>query len=290
MLPAWLRDPSYPSIPVAQQRAAVSFRDKMLARIHGCLGEDLLRQKVQSRRGLWQSLEPRVRIASTAVLLLAVAATNRLVMIAAVHVFLLVAAWLSGVPVRWFFRRVWLTTLAFTGVVALPAALAWVTPGKAVWTLGGGIYFTRQGLAAAVMLIARAAASLGLIQLLLVTTAWPVFTRVLRSFGLPASLVMVLDLCYRFLFVFLALLADFCDGCKSRLVGGEKCQQAYQWIGATLAGMVRLALAFAGDIADAMYARGYSGAVADLTRRKVAVLDIVWLAGIILLAYIVMEA
>lgn len=287
MLPPWLREVSYPVLPVPRC-GKMSFRDKMRSRIHAALSDDVLRQSVSGRGGLWQGVEPRTRVIGTAIMLVAVAFTRSLAMLAAVHLLLLAGALFSHIPLRWFCRRVWLITLAFTGLVAVPAIFSMVTPGQTIWQMGG-VGVTQQGVHTATLLLLRAAASLGLVQLLLATTPWPVFTRTLGNFGLPAPLITVLDLCYRFLFVFFALLAGFCEGRQSRLVGREDQRQAYHWIGSAIAGMVRLCLAYAGEIGEAMYARGYSGNGGKAAPQCVGGRDILWLLGMLALAAAVVE-
>lgn len=286
MLPAWLREASYPVL-APPRGGQTSFRDKMRRRIEVVFTDDSVRQNARGQAGLWQGLEPRVKMVGTAALLIAVAFAHSLVMLTAVHMLLIAAVLFSRLPLAWFCRRVWLITLAFTGLVAVPAIFAAITPGDIIWQMGG-VGVSRQGVVSAALLVMRAAASLGLVQLLLATTSWPVITRALGNFGLPAPLITVLDLCYRFLFIFLALLACFCEGRQSRLVGREDQRQAYQWIGSAVAGMARLCLAYAGEIGEAMYARGYSGNARMVLSQHVGGGDILWLAGMLIMAVAVM--
>ncbi len=272
-LPTWLASGETGPLPAAKHRwRRADYLTKTLADIQKIMAEDVLQTGIAARAGFLQACEPRVKVAGTALLLLAVALTASLSALAAVHGLLFLAALAAGIGPRPYLVRTWLPALIFAGLPVLPAVFSWVTPGEplyivhsgAVWqagplTLPAELAVTRQGLTAAAMVLLRAAASLGLVVLLVKTTRWPVLTKALQSLGIPAVFVMVLELAYRYLFLFLLLLADYLLGRRSRLVGGEKPLMKLAWIGGTLAGFLRLAGEYSQEIAAAMQARGFGG-------------------------------
>ncbi|HWQ61735.1 MAG TPA: CbiQ family ECF transporter T component, partial [Negativicutes bacterium] len=150
-------------------------------------------------------------MAAAVLLLLAVALTVSLSALAVFHGLLLLAALVSGIGPRPYLLRTWLPALIFAGLAVLPAIFSWVTPGTplivlysgAEWrvgplTLPAELAVTRQGLTSAAMVLLRAAASLGLVVLLVKTTRWPALTKALQSLGMPTVFVMVLELAYRY--------------------------------------------------------------------------------------------
>ena len=84
----------------------------------------------------------------------------------------------------------------------------------------------------------RSAASLGLVVLLVKSTRWALLTKAMGRLGVPNIFIMVLDLTYRYLFLFLLLFTDYLWGRKSRLVGVESNGEQLAWIGSALAGFL----------------------------------------------------
>ncbi len=294
-LPTWLSTGEPSPLPAAKRRwRRADYLTQTLADIQSIMAEDMLQTGVAARPGLLQPLEPRVKIAGTVLLLLAVALTASIPALAAVHGLLLLTAIASGIGPRAYLIRVWLPALIFAGLVVLPAAFSWVTPGDPLLyvyrgaerhigplALPADLAVTRQGLAAAAMVLLRSAASLGLVILLVKTTRWPVLTKAIQALGIPAVFVMVLELTYRYLFLFLLLLADFLLGRRSRLVGGETAMAKLEWIGGTLAGFLRLAGEYSREIAAAMTARGFGGAGQHAPAVRPGLGEAVYLAAVI---------
>lgn len=272
-LPTWLAIGEKSPLPAPKCRwRRADYLLKTLGDIQRIMAEDMLQTGVASRPGLLQTLEPRLKVVGTLLLLLAVALTASLPVLAAVQGLLLGAALASGIGPRPYFVRAWLPAFVFAGLVVLPAIFSWVTPGVPIfvvysgseWRLGplvlpAELSVTRQGLAAAAMVLLRAAASLGLVVLLVKTTRWPVLTKAFQALGIPGVFVMVLELAYRYLFLFLLLLTEYLFGRRSRLVGGEPSLAKLEWVGGTLAGFLRLAGEYSQEIAAAMQARGFNG-------------------------------
>jgi ABC-type cobalt transport system, permease component CbiQ and related transporters len=272
-LPTWLATDGNNPLPAAKHcwRRA-DYLTKTLAGIQKIMAEDMLQTGTAAYPGFLQSVEPRVKVAGTLLLLLAVALGTSVLALAAVHGMIVLAALASGIGLRSYLARTWLPVLAFTGLVVLPAILNWVTPGDAIFVIYRGavspvgflalpaeLAVTRQGLTVAAMVLMRAAASLGLVLLLVRTTRWPVLTKAFQALGIPAIFVMVLELTYRYLFLFLLLLTDYLLGRRSRLVGTEPAMGKLEWVGGTLAGFLRLAGEYSREIAAAMQARGFNG-------------------------------
>ena len=75
-------------------------------------------EEVAKQTGLLQSLDPRVKIVAILPLILMVALARQLRVIVALFLFAIGLALLSKVPMNTLAKRVWLTVLAFTGIVA----------------------------------------------------------------------------------------------------------------------------------------------------------------------------
>lgn len=268
--------------------------------VHQVIVENLYQTDVRVRSSFLQRLEPRVKVLSALFLLVMSALTRDLFSLAVFQGVLLLVAWLSGLRLKSYLGRVWLPALGFSGVAVLPAIFSWITPGDAWFfvyhdfslqigslMLPRELAVTQQGLTVAAFVLLRTVTSLGLVVLLMATTRWSMVTKALGKLGMPAILVMVLDMTYRYLFLFLLLLGDYILGRKSRVVGGERYRSALSWVGAALAGFLRLIVEYSREISAAMIARGYTGEshselLQPFTAREACFFSVVVILGIVL--------
>ena len=100
-------------------------------------------EETARRRGLLQSLDPRVRLVGLLALVIAVVVSRRIEVVAAMFGVAILLALLSRVSLVTLLTRVWLIVLGFTGVIAIPALFT--TPGRAVLA-SGNLAITEQGL------------------------------------------------------------------------------------------------------------------------------------------------
>lgn len=291
-MPAWLEKTEQRDLPPAGMRwRRTDYLEKTLDDIHRIMAEDMYQSGLINSEGVLQRLDPRVKVAGIAFLLLAVAITRSLGSLLAMHGLLVFFASWSGMGLIAYLKRVWGPALLFAGVAMLPGIINWVTPGDAVFTIYQGVAWrigplalpvdltvTKQGIAAGCFVLLRAAASLGLVALLVKTTRWAVLTKALGIFGLTQVFVMVLDLTYRYLFLFLLLLTDYLLGRKSRLVGVERHSGIMAWIGGALAGFFRIVWEYSQEISAAMQARGYTGENHQVITTRVGTLDVCFLS------------
>lgn len=298
-IPVWLRQNDIIALPdaVSPKRKA-DYLHKTLADIQHVLAEDMYAASVARKQGVLQRLDPCVKVLGLLVLIVCAALSRDLPALVMLNVFLAVLAFISGIRPGAYFYRVWLPTLMFVGITMLPALFSWITPGEPVLVLWRGLQvsvgrfalpenlsITRQGSLAAAFVICRAAASLGLVTLLVKTTPWTLITKAIHKLGVPELLVMVLDVTYRYLFLFLFLLSDYLLGRRSRLVGVESSRGKLYWVGGTIAGFFRISMEYSREVAYALQCRGYRpGAIGKtaicLTWQEALFLAIIALLGL----------
>src|SRR5450756_942204 len=71
---------------------------RTVAQITGALDQSLFAERIAQGPGLLQSLDPRVKLISTLLLLLAASLSRSIPVIAALSVMMLILAWRSAVP------------------------------------------------------------------------------------------------------------------------------------------------------------------------------------------------
>lgn len=266
--PSWLNSAGQEPLPKPKPKwttRRTPFFDNMLADINHAISEDFSTAHFPVRsRGL-QRLHVNTKIAAFVILLLIAASTREISWLIALHTGIGMAAFFSGITLREYVARTWLPAITFAGIAVFPSIFSGITPGEAWYILSIGkwsIVVTRQGVTGAFFVFLRATVSLGLIMLLIKTTRWPIITAALREIGFPAVVVAILDLTYRYLFLFLLLLAEYVLGRKSRVVGKTLSHNNISWIGSSLAGFFRLTDQYSSDITLALVSRGYNGAFA----------------------------
>jgi cobalt/nickel transport system permease protein len=272
-----------------------NYLEKTLKKIHVILSEDN-RSVLNNQDGLLQKLEPHMKVTGLLTIILLAALTQNLVFLMTLNSIILFAALQSHIRLSDYFVRIWLPIFLFTGIAVLPGIINWVTPGEPLYTIYSNLTFsghfftlpteltiTRQGVKAALFVILRSAASLGIAMLLIKTTRWSVLTKVLAKYGLSNIIVTILDMTYRYIYLFLFIFMDYVLGRKSRLVGLETQSSKIAWIGGTISDFLRITLEYSQDIQYALESRGYTGIYYAEAKGPLHLIDFCFAAAIIIL-------
>jgi cobalt/nickel transport system permease protein len=237
-------------------------------------------EQVAFSGGALQRVDPRVKVAGLFALIIVVAASRRLSVIAALFVLAAILAATSNVRMGRLAGWVWLPVLFFTGGIALPAIF--LTPGQPI-ALFGFATVTEQGLRAAAFLIGRAETAATLSALLVLTTPWPWVLKSLRVFRCPMIVVAILGMTYRYIFVILQTALEMFEARQSRTVGvlppAERRRLASSAVGVLLSKSVQMS----GEVHLAMRSRGFRGEIHLLQDFRARAIDWCWLAGFALL-------
>ncbi|MEP7355237.1 MAG: cobalt ECF transporter T component CbiQ [Acidobacteriota bacterium] len=252
------------------------FVQHTLEGLHDALDRALSADRSAQTRGLLQRLDPRVKVAGMAVLILACAMASKLWVIAAAFVLAISLALISSISVWSLVTKVWLATLTFSGALALPALF--ITPGTPVYQLPIVHWeVTRQGLTSAAYLVLRAETSATLAMVLVFTTPWAHVLKALRMFRVPVVFVVILGMACRYILLLLETTHEMFESRKSRTVGAltrsEQRRIAIQSTGALLSRTVYLS----DEVFLAMQSRGFRGEVHILDDFRMKHLD--WLAS-----------
>jgi len=220
----------------------------------------LYAESMAARSGLLQPVDPRVKVAGLLALVIAVSWAAKPGVIAALFVLATLAAVLSRLSIAHLAARVWLSALAFTGALAVPAVF--LTPGRLLYHVPGlGWPVTAQGLTTAAYLILRVEAAATLALLLIFTTPWTHVLKALRTLRVPVVFVVVLGMTCRYIFLMLETAHEMFESRKSRTVGeltpADRRRLAVSSAGVLLSKTVQLS----GEVYLAMQARGFRGEV-----------------------------
>jgi len=258
-----------------------SYIERTIASLIAASERAAIAEQVAFSKGALQRVDARVKVAGLFALIIVVAASRRLGVIAALFVIAAILAAASNIRMRRLAGWVWLPVLFFTGAIALPAIF--LTPGRPI-AFFGVIAITEQGLRAAAFLIGRAETASTFSALLVLTTPWPWVLKALRIFRCPMIVVAILGMTYRYIFVILQTALEMFEARQSRTVGilppSERRRLASSAAGVLLSKSVQMS----GEVHQAMRSRGFRGEIHLLQDFRARATDWCWLAGFALLA------
>lgn len=210
--------------------------------------------------GLLQRLDPRVKLVGVLALVVTVALARNLATLAALLLLSLAGAAVSRLPLRLLVTRVWLGTLALTGIIAIPALFT--TPGDAWGAVPGvGWVVTAQGATSAAYLILRVATAATLAFLLVFTTPWSHVLKALRIFRVPAVAVVVLGMTWRYILLLLQAAHRMFEARRSRGVGPLAGRERRRVTTAAAGVLLDRSMRLSQDVFLAMQSRGFRGEV-----------------------------
>ena len=239
--------------------------------------DDLSRQP-----GLLQGLDPRVKTASFLLLVVTAGLLRSLSLLTVLFVIALVLVFFSRIPFAFFLKRVLLFIPLFTAVIAIPALFT--TPGTSLWHIGDHVSVTQQGLLSAAFLFARVTDSLSLGILLVLTTRWTDLLAALRWFRLPALIVSIVGMTYRYIFLFLHTANNIFMARRSRTIARFSGAANRHWLAQVLAATLAKSQYLGEEVYLTMLARGYSGEVLTLDNLRTRRCDLLWLAATLVIA------
>ena len=270
----------------SNRRRRKSFVEKTIRSLLEAMQHTLFAEDMAAADGLLQRLDPRVKLIGIGALILAAIAVGRIPVLAGIFLAAVLLALLSHVPVRVLATRLWIGVGAFTGAIALPAIF--LTPGQIIYRLPGLDWpVTQQGLTASAFLVLRAETAATLSVLLILSTLWTQLLAAFRSFRLPAVLVAILGMTYRYMFLFLQIARDMFESRESRLVGVLAPPDRRRLAAASAGVLLGKSLQLSAEVHTAMQARGFRGHIRLLDERELGWGNRLQAAGFVAFAAVV---
>jgi cobalt ECF transporter T component CbiQ len=226
--------------------------------------------------GLLQSLDPRVKLVSFLVFIVGVSLVHSLPVLGGIFVLIILLSLASKISPGFFLKRVLIFVPVFTLVIAIPALF--LTHGQPLVHILGKIVITRQGALSAGFLLLRVTNSLSLGVLLVLTTPWANVLAALRWARMPALIVDILGMTYRYMFLLLHSANAMFLARRSRVIGSFSGSENRRWLGRALATTMVKSQKLSEDVYLAMLARGYQGEVRVLRGFRLQRRDFLWIA------------
>jgi cobalt/nickel transport system permease protein len=236
------------------------FVERTVESLFKTLESSVLAEELARTAGFLQGLDARVKVAGLGSLVIAAATVHRFSMLVALFVAAIVIAVASRVPLRILAATVWIPSLAFSGLIALPAIF--VVGNSVAFTLPLiGLRITHEGLLSAGLLLLRVESAATFSALIVLTTPWTRVLRALRFFLVPVTVVVILGMTYRYIFLLLRTVQEMFESHRSRLVGELAGTERRRLASATVGVLLARSFQLSSQIHSAMLARGFHGEV-----------------------------
>ena len=262
---------------------AFGYLRRSLRQMNRAMAEELVTERLASRPGFWQRLDPRTKLVSTLALILAASISGSPRVLLALWGLTVWLMAVSRLPVLRLQGRIWGFIPLITLLAALPATLNLVADGTPLVCLyesaGGGtgwgffagpdrIFVTVQGCRAALLLTLRVGLSVSLGVLLVSTTPAGRLIGSLSGLRVPPLLVFIVEMAYRYLVLLLQVSTEMYEARRLRTVGELSGKLKRELVGSSIGALFARSMALADEVYLAMCARGYTGRVAagDLPR------------------------
>lgn len=209
-----------------------------------------------------QRRDARIKTASFLFLLLSVLFVKNIYLILGIYLFVLLLTCTSGINLGFFLKRTWIFIPLFSLFIAIPSLLSIFSPGEPLFVFNVfhlNIIVTKQGLSAAAIFISRVITSVSIVVLLTLTTRHTELLKVLRFFLVPQIFVMILSMCYRYIYLFAEIIENTYIAIKSRVGLAVKHKQGREIVAWSMASLWQRSYYLSGQVYSAMLSRGYRG-------------------------------
>ncbi len=253
----------------------MSYLDKGLSHIAKLTKNSYVQWELSSRKGFLQELDARVKVIFTLLMLVAVNVRKDLPTELIIAAFIFVLALASKAGLKLIYARVAFIGFFFGFLVALPSALNIITPGRPILTLitlqkahsfltysiPKEIGITSGGLFGVAMLTMRVANSVSLAMLVLFTTPFTEIMRAMKTFRVPDSVLAVVNLTYKYIFIFAKTVEDMHLAKISRTAGTVDGSEARRWAAGRMGIIFKKTQTRCDEIFKAMLSRGFTGEI-----------------------------
>jgi cobalt/nickel transport system permease protein len=226
-------------------------------------------------KGLFQQIDTRIKLLLLFLFVILITAKSSFLSQFAIASLIFFSVTLSRIDHVPFYGRIAGYTFIFGFLITFPAVLNVITPGEIVipvinlprsyrwwiYEIPAQIGITRQGLLGVAMINLRIANSLSLSLLIIHTTHFQDLVRALKVFRVPESLLLIISLTHKYIFILSKTMNDMYLARKSRLAGHEDTGQAREWIANRIMTLFKKSLLKYDEIYTAMESRGFSGTV-----------------------------
>jgi cobalt/nickel transport system permease protein len=293
-IPSVLLESTSPALSRRTGKVKVHFLERGIDYLGGLIKSGYAQWELSSQNGVFQKVDSRVKVLFFLFLIVVVSVKRDLLPEIGIWSFLFVLTLFSRLSIREVYRRVLFLGFVFGFLIALPSAFNVITKGEIIipiarlsrsynfwiYRIPAEIGITREGAYGVALLTMRVINSLSLSSLLVYTTPFHEIVRALKVLKVPDSFLIIMTLCYRYIFIFSKTVEDMHLAKKSRMVRELSNSEAREWVAGRMAFGFRKTRLRCEEVFEAMIGRGFSDTIRIYGFRKMRVVD--WCAAIFL--------
>ena len=274
----------------------MTFIDKSIQKIAGVIQSDYVRWETAEKKGLFQGLDPRIKIVFMIYYIALISLMKSVYAEMAMSFFIMALILLSRLNFIYLYRRIIGFAFLFGFLIAAPSAFNVITRGDIIiplinlaaprsfwiYSIPREIGLTREGCLGVAMLTLRVMNSVGISLLVMHTTPFFEIIRALKVVRVPGTLLMVIILSYKFIFIFSKTVEEIYLAMKSRLLGPVDTATLRELIAGRIYFLFKKSQMRYEETCLAMQARGFAGEVMLYSFRRLSARDAA--AGLVLAA------
>ena len=291
-IPQFLLARSAPcSIKQGMGKIKVPFLERGIDHLASVIKEGYAQWEFSSQNGFFQKIDARVKVLFLLFFILIVSLKRDVLPETYIWIFVLMLTLFSRLSILKVYKRVLFLGFFFGFLIALPSAFNVITKGEIVlpvarlsrpysfwiYRIPADIGITREGIYGVVMLTMRVVNSLSLSFLVLYTTPFHEIIRALKVLKVPDSFLIIITLCYKYIFILSKTVEDMHLAKKSRIVRELSHAEAREWIAGRMAFIFRKTRLRCEEVFKAMIGRGFSDSIKFYGFRKMCRAD--WCAA-----------
>jgi cobalt/nickel transport system permease protein len=275
-------------------KVKVPFLERGIDHLAGVIRNGYAQWECSSQNGFFQRIDARVKVLFLLSFIVIVSLKRDVLPETCIWIFVFVLTLFSRLSILKVYRRVLLLGFVFGFLVALPSAFNVITKGEIIlpivrlpksynfwiYHIPADIGLTREGIDGVAMLTLRVINSLSLSFLVLYTTPFHEIIRALKLLKVPDSFLIIMTLCYKYIFIFSKTVEDMHLAKKSRVVRELNHAEAREWIAGRMAFIFRKSRLKCEGVFKAMIGRGFSDSIKFYGFGKMRMAD--WFAAIFL--------
>ncbi len=275
-------------------KVKVPFLERGINHLAGVVSKGYAQWEVSSQNGFFQKIDARVKVLFLLFFIFIVSLKGNILPETYICIFVFALTVFSRLSPLKVYKRVLLLGFLFGFLIALPSAFNVITKGETILTvvrlsrpyhfwiyhIPEDIGITREGIYGVAMLTMRVINSLSLSFLVLYTTPFHEVMRALKVLKAPDSFLIIITLCYKYIFIFSKMVEDMHLAKKSRIARELSHTEAREWIVGRIAFLFTKTRLRCEEVFKAMIGRGFSDTIKFYGFRKMRITD--WCAGIFL--------
>jgi cobalt/nickel transport system permease protein len=251
------------------------------------LKDSIFSEACALQSGFLQSLDPRFKILIFLLFIFKALFTASIMVLFLLYVICLFLVLVSKINLGFFIKRTWFFIPLFSLCIVLPAIFS---PGQTlfVWhILGVKLMISRQGLEGAEVFVMRLVSCVSWAVLLSLTTQHFTLLKALGVFKIPQVFIMVLGMCYRYIYLFVEIIQNTYLAIKSRIGIGVEYQRGQDIVAWNIVSLWNRSVGLNEEVYKAMLSRGYQGEALSWDDFKINARDFLWLSVTIIIIWII---